>query len=274
MSSSPAGSASVDLKETPAKDTDAKSRVVFERRDSATPLLPPKNVKVTGPPAPLRGITSITPLPIPDMPAPPRPDFSIDEPEDIKPEETEVEEKPASKAVLKRMRSLRVPRRKYSTKGLEEDDPVGFFLAFIWWFLFIFSRVFSIALFYEFYPIYLSGVLGVHYAVMIAYLFYYAKYYDATTFFVNLWLGLIYVFSIVEYRIKFKYADKWLVFYYVFVFVQNGLMTLGWYLNADYDGFWYTYVCHAIFISMGLCLLSTITYHVILKPKKQRVYVT
>ncbi|EFN64737.1 hypothetical protein EAG_06955, partial [Camponotus floridanus] len=92
------------------------------RQISITPPLPPKNARVTPPPTPLRGITTVTPLPVPDAPAPPRPD---------------------------------------------------------------------------------------------------------------------------------SYADWWTWPYYVFVIAQNSTLTLMWYLNADWDGFWYIYIFYAIFISMA-----------------------
>ncbi|OXU28218.1 hypothetical protein TSAR_011729 [Trichomalopsis sarcophagae] len=257
-------------------DTDKNSSGQLERQNSMTPPLPPKNVKIIPPPAPLRGITSITPLAVPDMPAPPRPDSLVVDPEDVK-----LDQIPKSSSddttndrAFERSDSLKIPKRKNFAKGLENDDPVGIFLAFVWWFLFILPRVLSIAIFYEFYPLYLLAVLGVHYVCMIGYLFYYAKYYDVMSFFINLWLGLVYVFSIIEYRIKFKYADKWLIFYYIFVILQNTFMTMFWYFYGNWDGFWYSYSFHMIFICMSLCLLSTIVYYLMLKPKKRRIYVT
>ena len=238
--------------------------------------MPPKNVKIVAPPAPLRGITSIMPLPVPDMPAPPRPDSIVVDPDDVEIDEipkVSLDDTKNNKA-FERHDSLKIPKRKNFAKGLENDDPVGIFLSFLWWFLFILPRVLSIAIFYEFYPMYLLVVLGIHYICMVAYLFYYAKYYDITSFFINLWLGLVYIFSVIEYRVKFKYADKWIIFYYLFVILQNTCMTMSWYFYGNWDGFWYTYSFHMIFICMCLCLLSTTVYYLLLKPKKCRVYIT
>ncbi|XP_034174912.1 uncharacterized protein LOC117601823 [Osmia lignaria lignaria] len=248
------------------------SHVPLDRQVSVTPPLPPKNVQIIPPPTPLRGITTVAPLLVPDVPAPPRPDSICTVTEHQESETfikslsgTEINEKDSTQ-------NLRVPQRRYSKKGLEEDDPVGKFLCFLWWFFFILARILAIAVFNEFYPLYLAIVLGVHYIVMLIYLFYYVKYYDIITFFVNLWLGLVYIISLIEYRIKFKYADKWVLPYYIFVLVQNTCLTLTWYFNADWDGFWYTYIFYVIFGSMSLCVSSTIIYCTLLKPKKHRVY--
>lgn len=252
-------------------------RVNLERQISTTPPLPPKNARAKPPPTPIRGITTVASLPVPEMPAPPRPDSIVTEP--IAPEVADPQTgrtvnivESSSPVSKNNWRSLKLPKRTYSVKGLDEDDPVGRFVAFVWWFFFILARVFSIAIFYEFYPYWVLGVVGFHYAVMLVYLFYYAKYYDATTFFLNLWLGLVYVFSVIEYRIKFKHADACLFGYYAFVIFQNTMMTVTWYVYAEWTGFWYTYMFFAIFASMGLCVISASVYNVLLKPGKRRIY--
>lgn len=256
------------------EDKEQYDHISLDRQVSITPPLPPKNVYITPPPTPLRGITTVIPLPIPDVPAPPRPDSIC----------TVVENSDSEKSFTKKIsitattknnntiQNLKVPQRKYSTKGLEEDDPIGKFLSFLWWFFFILARILTIAVFYEFFPLYLSIVLSLHYGIMLIYLFYYTKYYDIITFFLNLWLGLVYIISLIEYRIKFKYADKWVLPYYIFVLMQNMFLTLSWYFYSDWDGFWYTYVFYVIFGSMTLCILSTIIYYVLFKPKKHRIY--
>lgn len=246
----------------------------LNRQISVTPPLPPKNLHITPPPTPLRGITTVAPLPIPDVPAPPRPDSICTNVENSEFEKVLAKSAsvPESNKKAESTQSLKVPQRRYSKKGLDEDDPVGKFLGFIWWFFFILARILAIAVFYEFYPIYLLVVLSIHYAVMLVYLFYYTQYYDIITFFVNLWLGLVYIFSLIEYRIKFKYADKWVLPYYIFALLQNTFLTLAWYHYANWDGFWYTYVFCVIFSSMTLCVLSTTVYYTLLKPKKRRIY--
>jgi len=242
---------------------------LLDRQVSVTPPLPPKNMHVTPPPTPLRGITTVTPLPVPDVPAPPRPDSVYTEEEATKATATL---KSNQRLIGNSSQNLKVPKRKYSEKGLEEDDPIGKFLSFLWWFFFILARVFTIAVAYEFYPTTVLTIISMHYCTMLAYLFYYSKYYDVITFVVNLWLGLVYIFSLIEYRIKFKYADWWTLPYYVFVITQNVALTLTWYLNADWNGFWYTYIFSVILGSMMLCVLSSATYHTMFKPKKCRVY--
>lgn len=257
---------------TTTATNEEQPRVVLDRQISVTPPLPPKNARITPPPTPLRGITTVTPLPIPDAPAPPRPDSLYRASEGPTGSPSSSLRESHQQRADGSAQSLKVPQRKFSEKGIEEDDPVGKLLSFLWWFLFILARVFAIAVAYEFYPTYVLATLGVHYAVMLIYLFYYAKYYDAITFCLNLWLGLVYLFSLIEYRIKFKYADKWSLPYYAFVIVQNTALTLTWYIHADWDGFWYTYIFGVIFASMALCVLSSAMYHALFKPKKCRVY--
>lgn len=234
-----------------------------------TPPLPPKNVHVIPPPMPLRGITTVTLLSVPDVPAPPRPD-SIYTEEDASKAAASLN--PNERLIDSSTQSLKVPKRKYSEKGLEEDDPIGRFLSCLWWFFFILARVFAIVVVYESYPMTVLIMMSVHYVVMLAYLFYYSKYYDVITIIINFWLGLVYIISLIEYRIKFKYADWWTLPYYVFVIAQNVALTLTWYVNADSSEFWCTFIFVAILGSMALCVLSSAVYYAMFKPKKCRVY--
>ncbi|XP_017888295.1 uncharacterized protein LOC108629877 [Ceratina calcarata] len=268
------------------------------RQASVTPPLPPKNVHVLPPPTPLRGITTVLPLPVPDVPAPPRPDnwSTLVAAKSESATETRVSSSTTPESGLIRTAEtrsenvnsggggggggyssydgydLKIPERRYSTKGLEEDDPAGKFLTFLWWFLFILARLLALVLFYQFYSVYSFVVLCVHYGVVSVYLFRHTKFCNVITFFLDLWLGSVYIVSLIEYRVKFKYADKWVLSYYVFVLMQNTLMTLSWYIYADWVGFWYTYAFYVIFGSMILCVLSTAIYCALLKPKKHRIY--
>ncbi|XP_020707294.2 uncharacterized protein LOC105684731 isoform X1 [Athalia rosae] len=248
----------------------------FNHQISTIPPLPPKNVHITPPPTPLRGVTSVIPLQVPDVLAPRRPDFIANQTEAGNIEAATsrpVSQKPM-RSTLQKSKSLKLPKRRYSEKGLDEDDPAGKAIASLWWFLFILPRVFSIAVFYKFHPGVLFTVLVAHYLVMLAYIFYHAKDFTVVTFFMNLWLGLIYIFGAIEYQIKFKYANRWLSFYYAFAIAQNSLFTGTWYFLSEWDGFWYTFVFWAIFGSMGLCIMSTLVYQLLLKPRKQQVYVS
>lgn len=264
-------------------DDDNESSISPDRQASVTPPLPPKNVHVAPPPTPLRGITTVPPLPVPDVPAPPRPDSayagdaakSRSEPDEAKasPESGSIRSVEATRNEnVNGSCDLKIPERRYSSKGLEEDDPAGKFLTFLWWFLFILARILALVLFYQFYTVYSFIVLAVHYGVVSIYLFRHTKFCNAITFILDLWLGSVYIVSLIEYRVKFEYADKWVLSYYVFVLTQNTLMTLSWYAYADWTGFWYRYAFYVIFGSMILCVLSTSIYYALLKPKKHRIY--
>lgn len=158
---------------------------------------------------------------------------------------------------------------------MEQDDPAGRVLAIFWWFFFTMARVFAIAIAFIFYPIPVLITLAVHYLAMLGYLFYYAKNNDLSTVFVNVWLGFVYVYGLIEYRIKFKYADKWLTCYCLFVFVQNVAFTLLWYFSIDdLEGYWYVYGFWLIFISMGLCIAYSVVYYLLFKPKEHKVYIS
>ena len=253
------------------------SSSILKRQDSSTPPLPPKNVKPDAPPPPIRGITSIAPLPVPDQPAPPRPDSTLMESD--KENNKNLEEATSDKKddeAFRKYENNKLLRLKFATNNINEDKIFGTICGCIWWFLFILSRVLTVTIFFYFFPIYLLIIISAHYFLVLVYLFYYAKYRDFTTFFINLWLGLVYIFSIIEYRVKFKNADKILLFYYLFVTFQNICMTLVWYFKGQFDKVCYTYAFWTIIFCMSMCILSKTAYYLItLKLRKRsKIYFT
>ncbi|XP_014229149.1 uncharacterized protein LOC106653987 [Trichogramma pretiosum] len=239
-----------------------------------TPPLPPKNIKIIAPPTPLR-VTTLTPLAVPDMPAPPRPDsiITVQEEGSMKGSTEKALDQVEDSAFIK-INDVQETMKKPSFDYPSEYYTFGNLLCFSWWFLFILARVLSIAIFFKFFSWYLMAVIGVHYVIMISYLFYYSKYSDIMSLLINLWLGLVYIFGIIEYRVRLMYAERWMMFYYTFVISQNIFMTLSWYFYSEWEGLGYFFSFNLIFICMSLCVLSTIFYYTLLKPKGHKVYIT
>lgn len=157
-------------------------------------------------------------------------------------------------------------------KGLEEDNLAGKLIAFLWWFTFLLSRVLAISVFYYFFPKACVWLLIFHFIVVVAALLYDVKSddikRDKTLFFI--FIGLIYIFCIIEFKIKFKKAYVIYFSYFGLVFLENFAMCLLWYilkietLESDY---WYRYMFYITIISSFLSLSSMIFYHIITKPK-------
>nr|CAD7577815.1 unnamed protein product [Timema californicum] len=189
-------------------------------------------------------------LALPNFPAPPRPSS-------------------APVAAANRSSVLELPGRRKLVKGLEEDEPLGKNIAYFWWFFYLLSRTLSIATFAHFHLPAAIGVVLFHYGVMVAYLLYQSRFPSIYKVCMQLCLAYVFIFSIIEYKTKFKNASVFHTFYFLFVAIQNFSMTVAWFAFDDWEGFWYTYIFICIFVSFAISGLSVVVYQNIFKPKSK-----
>nr|CAD7433045.1 unnamed protein product [Timema monikensis] len=157
-------------------------------------------------------------LALPNFPAPPRPSS-------------------APVAAANRSSVLELPGRRKLVKGLEEDEPLGKNIAYFWWFFYLLSRTLSIATFAHFHLPAAIGVVLFHYGVMAAYLLYQSRFPSIYKVCMQLCLAYVFIFSIIEYKTKFKNASVFHTFYFLFVAIQNFSMTVAWFAFDDWEGF-------------------------------------
>ncbi|XP_022908319.2 uncharacterized protein [Onthophagus taurus] len=167
------------------------------------------------------------------------------------------------------------PRRLNDIKGLPEDDIVGKFIAFCWWFNFLIARFLAICSFAYFYPKDIIWLMSLHFVIVEAFLLY-----DVKTIFVRhtravffIFIGLIYIFCIIEFMKKFKNVKFVYYGFFTLVFIENFTMCGVWFNSSymDYDGFvndwWYQYIFYMVLICTLLSMSSMIFYIIINKPK-------
>ncbi|XP_060518060.1 uncharacterized protein LOC132696931 [Cylas formicarius] len=157
-------------------------------------------------------------------------------------------------------------------KGLQEDDLAGRLIAFCWWFTFLLGRVLAISVFAYFFVKETIWLLTSHFVLVLAFLIYDVKSNEvrrAKAFFF-IFLGIIYIFCIIEFKIKFKKAYFIYSGYFTLVFLENFTMCLVWYygqlesLETDY---WFRYTFYVVVGSSLLSLCSMIFYLTLTKPK-------
>ncbi|XP_057666131.1 uncharacterized protein LOC130899946 [Diorhabda carinulata] len=163
--------------------------------------------------------------------------------------------------------------RVINVKGLEDDDLAGKLIAIVWWFTFLLARVLTISIFAYFYMKETIYVLTIHFILIVVILVYDVKS-DAvkrskSVFF--LFIGLVYIFCIIEFKIKFKKAT--LIFYgfFVVVFIENIIMCLLWYLlrvDSIENDFWFRYVFYVIISCLILSFSTMVFYFILNKPQK------
>lgn len=169
--------------------------------------------------------------------------------------------------------------RVISVKGLEDDDLAGKLVAFLWWFTFLVTRVLAISMFAYFYIKETVWLISSHYILVMAILLYDVKT-DAVKrskliFFI--FIGYVYIFCIIEFKIRFKKATAIYYGFFLLVFLENFGMCLSWYIGQiEYleNEFW----CRLAFLTVTFGTLisfsSMLFYFMINKPKKVVVQTT
>ncbi|XP_076266458.1 uncharacterized protein LOC143200075 [Rhynchophorus ferrugineus] len=163
-------------------------------------------------------------------------------------------------------------KRIVQVKGLQEDDMAGKLIAFAWWFTFLLGRILAISIFAYFYMKACVWSMVGHVAVVVAILVYDVKTdnikREKAIFF--LFIGLVYVFCIIEFKIRFKKAYFIYYGFFILVFLENLAMCLIWFnLQIDYleNDYWFRYVFF-ITIACGLLSFSAMVFYLtVTKPK-------
>lgn len=169
-----------------------------------------------------------------------------------------------------------LPKRVYSIKALPEDDMAGKTIAFIWWFTFILGRMLSISTFAYFYTTETIWLLSSHFVLAVSLLLYdaQANIIRKTKAVYYVFVGLIYLFVLIEFKMKFKKVKFWYYGFFVLVYTENFTMCLFWWLrNVDYllDDYWFKYIFNLVIICITLSLFSLLFYVNVTKPKSVTV---
>lgn len=172
---------------------------------------------------------------------------------------------------------LVMPRRRKMVVGLEDDDFFGKTIAFTGWGLFLTMRMLALSTFAYFHLLPTLYLCISHYLIMLAcILFETLKYASppvkAHRLLFYLYLAYVYVFVILEFRIKFVHIRVWYGMYAGFVFTQNLAMAVWWYAEMDFDSWWFDYMFSAILYSGVLSAGCLGVYYVFLKPKDKVLF--
>lgn len=165
-----------------------------------------------------------------------------------------------------------IPRLR-EIKGMLEDDAAGKTIAFFWWFCFLLGRILTISTFAYFYPTHIIWLLCSHFILVVALLLYDVRADQVrrakAIFFI--FIGLVYLFCLIEFKIKFKKTKFIYNGFFTLVFTENIIMCFIWWfrnLETIESDWWFKYVFCVIFVSTALSLLSMLFYLNINKPEK------
>jgi XK-related protein len=162
-----------------------------------------------------------------------------------------------------------LPTRKTVVDGIETDDVVAKFISFLGWSMFLLMRMISLSVFAVFYPEICAWICLAHYLFMLLCLINETRFtekWQRTVFY--LILSYIYIFNLMEFKIKFKSVRRWYVGYFLLVMAQNIVMTVVWYkFTLFLETWWFEFMFLVILQSGIMSLMCLILYFFYLKPK-------
>lgn len=168
-----------------------------------------------------------------------------------------------------------LPTRKKVVDGIESDDIVAKFISFLGWVMFLLMRMISLSVFAVFYPEICGYICLAHYIFMLLCLINETRFkekWQRTGFY--LILSYIYIFNLLEFKIKFKSVRTWYIGYFLIVMTQNIVMTIVWYkFTVFLYSWWFEFMFIVILQSGIMSLMCLILYFFYLKPKDKVFFV-
>lgn len=184
-------------------------------------------------------------------------------------------ESPASPTLSSDENDILLPTRKKLVDGIENDDVVAKFISFLGWAMFLVMRMVSISVFAVFYPEICGWICLAHYCLMLLCLVNETRFsekWQRTGFYFI--LAYIFIFNLLEFKVKFKNIRRWFVGYFLLVMAQNIAMTVTWYNFAELlNAWWFEFMFFVILQSGILSAICFLFYFVYLKPKDKVFFV-
>lgn len=138
-------------------------------------------------------------------------------------------------------------------------------IAFLWWFTFLLARFLAISVFAYFYMSQTIWLLSSHYILVLLILLYDVKtdQVKRSKIFFFLFIGFVYLFCIIEFKIKFKKARLLYYGYFLLVFTENFVMCMIWFIgkiDSIENDFWFRYVFY-IFVACSMASFSSMVFY-------------
>ncbi|XP_077285403.1 uncharacterized protein LOC143910692 [Arctopsyche grandis] len=167
---------------------------------------------------------------------------------------------------------LPVRVRRSAIKGVDQEDGVSKMIAFVAWFLFIGARMLVLSSFSSFYIMECLYICIVHYVLVTSLLLWNSWYENVHRKVFYLFLGYVYTFCLIEFKMKFKKVRLWYGGFFSVITIENFILTAIWYATGNFNNWWYTYVVIVITGASTLSYVCFIIYFLILKPKPITLY--
>lgn len=168
-----------------------------------------------------------------------------------------------------------LPKKRIMIDGIESDDMVAKFISWCGWNFFLVMRIVSLSVFSVFYTTPCVLLCIGHYFLMLLFLINETRFrvkWQRTAFYTI--LAYIFVFNLIEFKIRFKNVRRWYICYFILVFAQNIGITIAWYGFTEFlDTWWFEFMFLLILQSGIMSLMCFLLYFFYLKPKDKLFFV-
>ncbi|XP_072936580.1 uncharacterized protein [Epargyreus clarus] len=162
----------------------------------------------------------------------------------------------------------RVPRSQI--RGLEPQDITAALVQFLGWYAFFVARLLSIAAFIDFFPYLAIIILFSHYQIMLLFLIVPQASTVKRAFY--LFLAFIYLFCLMEFKIRFRHVRVWHVFWIIVCTVEIILFVGLWTsIDNNLHNWWKKYIVLLTFGSLLFSYMLLLVYFVLLQPSEKVV---
>uniref|UniRef100_A0A182IVC5 XK-related protein n=1 Tax=Anopheles atroparvus TaxID=41427 RepID=A0A182IVC5_ANOAO len=170
--------------------------------------------------------------------------------------------------------AISLPSRRQTIVGLEQDDMAGKSVLFVGWVMFLLMRMLSLSTFYVFFPLFFWMLCANHYLLMIACIVYEVRMHEKLErYFFYLFLAYMYVFSLLEFKIRFIHVRWWYIGYIGIVLLENVAMLVVWFNLGSFESWWFYFLHHTIIVSGVLSLMCFLFYYAFLRAKDKVLFV-
>lgn len=183
--------------------------------------------------------------------------------------ENELEKKAFTEQTTDEVDAFILPTRREIVAGIESDDIVAKFIAFLGWNFFLIMRLMSLSSFAVFHLDICGWLCFFHYCLMLLMLINETRFqvkWQRTAFYGV--LAYIFIFNLIEFKVKFKQIRTWYILYFLLVIIQNISMTISWYCFEEFlDTWWFEFIFLVIVQSGIMSIMCFLLYFCYLKPK-------
>lgn len=152
---------------------------------------------------------------------------------------------------------------------MDEDNPLGKVVAFLFWFLFLLGRILALVLAARFYPWIVAAICTIHYIFTFLYILPSPDCRSSIP--VKIMMSFVFTFCLIEVGIQIRKSSLFYGLFFIFSSVENIGVTLIWMIWGSWSGFWYHSAIYVMIFTHVLAILFAAIYVRYFRPPIRRL---